>query len=125
MNKIDLIINNECVECVDDNKILGEYQLKEKMFIIARISAASAGLSGSGVAGAGNNSNTSRKFDKKLHNSNSVSCLDSSADSSSDECGSGSEDAHNVINSPNVEYENMLPSVVGGLSFAKVLDLEF
>mgnify|MGYP006901817017 CR=1 FL=1 len=46
-----------------------------------------------------------------MHGSNSASRLDSSAESSSDECGSGSEDAHNVINSPNIEYELMLPSI--------------
>lgn len=110
MNKIDLIINNECVECVDDNKILAEYQLKEKMFIIARVSQTASGL---GIGPSNNiNSNSNNLNSIGVHGSNSASRLDSSADSSSDECGSGTEESHNMINSPNIEYELMLPSVV-------------
>lgn len=45
INKIDLIINNECIECMEDNKTLSDYQLKEKlekMYIIARITQSPA-----------------------------------------------------------------------------------
>lgn len=113
MNKIDLIINNECVECVDDNKILGEYQLKEKMFIIARVTQTASGI-GNGASGAHNNSNNNSSGG--LHNSSNAVRLDSSADSSSDECASGAEDTHNVVNSPNIECELMLPSVILSLN---------
>ena len=108
INKIDLIINNECVECVDDNKMLAEFQFKEKMFIIARVTQTASGLSGAGRNSGSNNNNA--------HNSSSGVRLDSSAESSSDECGSGSEDSHNVINPPNVECELMLPSVILSLN---------
>ena len=112
INKMDLIINSECVECVDDNKILAEYQLKEKIFIIARVTQTASGLS-SGVDGIRNSgSGINRDPINSVHNSNSGGRLDSSVDSSSDDCGSSGEDSHNVINSPNIEYELMLPSVV-------------
>ena len=113
-NKIDLIINNECVECVDDNKVLGDYNLKEKMFIIARVSQTSAGLGVNNNGNAGTNNNGG--VNSGVHSSNSASRLDSSAESSSDEYGSGPEDAHNVINSPNIEFELMLPSVILSLN---------
>jgi len=110
INKIDLIINNECVECVDDNKTLAEYQFKEKIFIVARVTQTASGLGSGGVDGMRNSSGN--RDSHSVHNSNSGGRLDSSADSSSDECGSSSEDSHNVINSPNIECELMLPSVV-------------
>ena len=126
MNRIDLIINNECVECVDDNKILAEYQIKEKMFIVARITqtASMASSSGAGAAsGSGNNASsgggggggggqTAVSSGHDASQSASHQRLDSSADSSSDECGSGSEDSHNVINPPSIDSELRLPSVV-------------
>lgn len=120
MNKIDLIINNECVECVEDNKTLAEYQFKEKIFIIARVTQTASGLS-SGIDGM-RNSNSGINRDSNMnsvHNSNSGGRLDSSADSSSDDCGSSSEDSHNVINSPNIECELMLPSVVNFDNFTR------
>lgn len=106
MNKIDLIINNDCVECMDDNKILGDFPLKEKMFIIARISQTASGLNlnsstGMGTSAAGVVHATTR--------------LDSSADSSSDDGASSNDDSHNVVSSPNLEYELMLPSLVSYL----------
>lgn len=103
-NKIDIIINNECIECVDDNKILGDYNIKDKIFIIARVSQAISSL------------NNPVNVTTGTQSSNNASRLDSSADSSSDECGSGNEDTHNVINSPNIEYELMLPSVILSLN---------
>lgn len=45
INKIDLIINNECIECLEDNKTLSDYQLKEKlekMYVVARITQSSS-----------------------------------------------------------------------------------
>lgn len=81
------------------------------MFIIARVSQTASGLGGS------NNTNSnSNNLNSGIHGSNSASRLDSSADSSSDECGSGNEESHNVINSPNIEYELMLPSVILSLN---------
>ena len=120
INKIDLIINNECVECVDDNKILAEYQFKEKIFIIARVTQTASGLSSGGGGDGIRNSSSGINRDSNMnnvHNSNSGGRLDSSADSSSDDCGSSSEDSHNVINSPNIECELMLPSVVNKREF--------
>jgi ubiquitin carboxyl-terminal hydrolase 9/24 len=76
--KIDLVINNECVECNDDNKILGDYQLKEKMVIIVKVTQ----------------NNT---------------CVGSSPETSSDEF---VDDQHHVIDSPKIEHEIVLPSVV-------------
>ena len=113
INKIDLIINNECIECVDDNKTLAEYQFKEKIFIVARVTQTASGLS-SGIDGMRNSSSGINRDSNinNVHNSNSGGRLDSSNDSSSDECGSSSEDSHNVINSPNIDSELMLPSVV-------------
>jgi hypothetical protein len=79
------------------------------MFIIARVSQTGSGLGISGSSGNNINSNTNN-LNSGIHASNSR--LDSSNDSSSDECGSGNEESHNVINSPNIEFEMMLPSVV-------------
>jgi hypothetical protein len=98
-----LIINNECVECIDDNKILGEYQIKEKMMIVARVTQTtptSAALSSS--------------LSANLSGANAAKMNDSSANSSSDDGdgSSSSDEAHSVINSPNLEFELMLPSVV-------------
>ncbi len=109
VNKIDLIINNECIECVDDNKVLSEYQLKEKMFIVARVTQTSSSSS----SGLGNNSSNSISGGGNM---NSGGRLDSSGDSSSDDCGSNNEDTHNVINAPSIEHELMLPSVILSLN---------
>ena len=81
------------------------------MFIIARVSQTATGLGISNSSGNNINSNNNN-LNSGIHSSNSASRLDSSADSSSDECGSGNEETHNVINSPNIEYELMLPSVI-------------
>ena len=102
MNKIDLIINNECVECIDDNKILGDYHVKEKMLIVARVTQTpSSTLCTSLNASSNNNGNSSVKMD---------SCTDSSSDEGDGT--SSSDEMRNVINSPNLDYELMLPSVV-------------
>ena len=118
VNRIDLIVNNECVECVDDNKVLADYQLKEKMFIVARITQTASMLNTSN--GANNNqTNTSISGMASSGHAGSGSGhnrIDSSADSSSDEYGSGTEDSHNVINSPNIESELQLPSVILSLN---------
>lgn len=106
MNKIELIINNECVECVDDNKILADYQLKEKMLIIARVTQTASAL--------GNSNSTN--MSSGAHNSSLTVRLDSSVDSSSDDGASSNDDSHNVVNSPNLEYELMLPSVILSLN---------
>ncbi len=82
------------------------------MFIIARVSQTASGLGISGSSGNNMNKSNNNNLNSGIHGSNSASRLDSSADSSSDECGSGNEESHNVINSPNIDYEVMLPSVV-------------
>ena len=82
------------------------------MFIIARVSQTASGLGISGSSGNNMNNSNNNNLNSGIHGSNSASRLDSSADSSSDECGSGNEESHNVINSPNIDYEVMLPSVV-------------
>ena len=83
-NKIDLVINGESIESNDDNKLLNDYQPKDRMILTAKISQ-------NGVSGGGGN------------------CASSSPESSSDD---GSDDSHNVIDSPRLELEVALPSVV-------------
>ena len=89
-NKIDLIINNECVGWVNENQVLGDYNLKDKMFIIVRVSQTSTGLGVSGGNGnAGGNNNNNGGVNSGVHSSNSASRLDSSAESGLDEYCSG------------------------------------
>ena len=103
-NKIDLIINNECIECVDDNKILSEYNMKEKMFIIARVMQTNSGLGTPGTPQSSTNANSSSIAVR----------LNSSAESSSDD--SSGDESHNMLGAPNLETELTLPSVILSLN---------
>jgi len=84
------------------------------MFILARVTQSTS----SGISTAGNrNKNVAHPGGNSNNNgSNSASRLDSSAETSSDECGSGGEEVHNVINAPSIEFEMMLPSVILSLN---------
>ena len=136
-NKIDMIINNVCVECAEDNKTLGDFQLKDKLFIVARVlpslDTSSSSSSSAAAAAAASGANTSG-------GGTGVRLDTSSTDSSSSECASGNDDSppskaahsqqfhaqhhqqqqqqqqHNVINSPSLEHELMLPSVILSLN---------
>ena len=90
VNKIDLIIANDCVEYIDDNKLLSEFPYKDKMFIQAKITQ--------------HNSN---------RNNSSNPNANSSPESSSDEAiESDPNQQHFVIESAKIENEICLPSVV-------------
>ena len=56
------------------------------MFIIARVSQTASGLGISGSSGNNMNNSNNNNLNSGIHGSNSASRLDSSADSSSDEC---------------------------------------
>lgn len=129
MNKIDLIINNECIECMEDNKTLGDYQLKEKlekMYIVARISQSShhhqspalnlnLNSSSSGVTSGG----TATSGPNRIESSGGED--DDSSSSTTDECTSSQDNEavnhhHNVVGLPNLDYELQLPSMILSLS---------
>lgn len=141
VNKIDLIINNECIECIEDNKILGDYLLKEKiekMFIIARItqsthhhhhqqSSSGGGLnlnlaasSSSAAATTGSANTTGNRLDSSggEDDSSSSSTTDECTSSQDNETGGpgGANHAHHVVGSPNLDYELQLPSMILSLS---------
>lgn len=158
INKIDLIINNECIECMEDNKTLGDYQLKEKlekMYIVARItqsssssshhhhhhhnqqagghhhqspnlnlnlnsSTASTGGGGGGTTGTPTSGGGGRIESSAEDDDSSSSTTDECGSSQDNETGTSSSAAHhhnhNVVGSPNLDYELQLPSVILSLS---------
>lgn len=110
---------------MDDNKILGDYQLKEKMFIMAKITQTASGLNlNSSLSSNQNNNNNASSCNNNNNGgggqNNSQVRLDSSAeDSSSDECASSQDNEstqHNVVGSPNLDFELQLPSLILSLN---------
>lgn len=141
INKIDLIINNECIECMEDNKTLGDYQLKEKlekMYIVARITQSSSSStshhhqspnlnlnlnSSSASAGGGGTTGTPTSSGVVTGTNRVESSAedDDSSSSTTDECASSQDNEtvqhhQNVVGSPNLDYELQLPSMILSLS---------
>lgn len=121
VNRIELIINNEPVECVEDNKILGDYHVREKMIIIARVTPTTPPTLNSSLTGVGGSNSSSSNVNTSKLATSSGNNVDSSVDSSSDEVeetntASSGDELHHVIHAPNLEYELNLPSVILSLN---------